>query len=186
MELPDDIPRTHLPLADAAQLLDTVVQLGAHDPTRAPGQDVPADLKPAWHAFLEQRHSPRAVADPAAAGAPEVQAFRDHVFALMTTVPDATTLAQAPTLERWCVIRDRQDCRLIGRVRGHPILRENARATTSALFRLAAADGWARTWSRIYHLLDPDPSFFLDLQRDERLQADTELVWEMMPTASRN
>lgn len=179
MELPEDIPRAHLPLAEAFENLDTAVHMSADGTTT---KQIPRALQPAWRTFFQTMYgTDTPFITPETTPAGSVQAFRDHIFALMTAVPDATTLAQAPTLERWCVIRDRQNCRLIGRVRGHPILRENARATTSALFRIAAADGWARTWSRIYRLLDPDPSFFLDLQRDERLQADTEIVWEMMP-----
>lgn len=186
MDLPDDIPRAHLPLSDAAELLDTALQLGAHDPTSGREPAVPPDLAPAFYTFLAHRHGPRAIAHPAAAGPPEVQAFRDHVFALMTTVPDAATLARAPTLTRWCPVRTHKECMLIGRVNGHPALRENARTLTSQLFRIAPAEGWARTWSRIYRLIDPDPAFFIELQRDRRLPPTAEIVWEMMPASSRH
>lgn len=39
---------------------------------------------------------------------------------------------------------------------------------------------WARTWSRIYRMTAPDPGFFLDLQRDKRLQHDAEIEWDIM------
>lgn len=181
MELPEDIPRAHLPLAEAFEDLDEAFQLYEDGMT---ARSIPLALQPAWRTFVKARHDPDSPLGPSAMGPGSVRAFRDHLFALMTTVPDAATAAAAPTLDRWCVIRSRGDCLLIGRVNGHPLLRENARATTSPLFRIAAADGWARTWSRIYRLLAPDPSFFLDLQRDDRLPPCTEIVWEMMPASS--
>lgn len=115
-----------------------------------------------------------------------VRTFRDHLFALMTTGPDAATRARAPSLDRCCVIRSRGHCLRIGGVNGHPLLRENARATTSPLIRIAAADGWARTWSRIYRLLAPATRLFLELQRGARLARDVEVVWERVPAASRH
>lgn len=115
-----------------------------------------------------------------------VRTFRDHLFALMTTGPDAATRARAPSLDRCCVIRSRGHCLRIGGVNGHPLLRENARATTSPLIRIAAADGWARTWSRIYRLLAPDPRFIREVQRDARLAPGAGVVWERMPASSRH
>ena len=181
MELPEDIPRAHLPLVEAFEDLDEAFHVYQDGMT---ARNIPVALQPAWRSFLSARHD--TPDSPSAMGPGSVRAFRDHLFSLMTTAPEAATRARAPTLDRWCVIRSRGDCLLIGRVNGHPLLRENARATTSPLFRIAAADGWARTWSRIYRLLAPDPSFFLDLQRDDRLPPCTEIVWEMMPTPSRH
>jgi hypothetical protein len=63
-------------------------------------------------------------------------------------LPDA-----APLLDEWRIIEvDGHDLHLVGRVSGHPHLREGARAVTSRLLWLDPSERWARTWSRLYRL----------------------------------
>lgn len=70
-------------------------------------------------------------------------AFCDHVEGLTEAEPDAATLGSAPRLNRWSAIIDRDAVCLLGRVTGHPRLREGASARTSPVLRIAPAKGWA-------------------------------------------
>jgi len=55
-------------------------------------------------------------------------------------------------LDEWRPIRIGNDVHLVGFVYGHPHLRENARAITSAVQEMAPDFTWARTQNRVYQL----------------------------------
>lgn len=63
--------------------------------------------------------------------------------------PGRRTLASAPTLENWGLVRRAEYC-LGGTVYGHPSIKDGRPAVTSALWVLAPTLGYARTLSRFY------------------------------------
>lgn len=69
--------------------------------------------------------------------------------------PTAADLASAPLLERWRET-DVALTRLVGLCSGHPLL-PNGPVSTTEVWVLNAADGWARTLSRYYRLGEPAP-----------------------------
>lgn len=63
------------------------------------------------------------------------------------------TNGQSPVLQNWRIIEvDGRDQHLVGRVYGHPLLRDGARAITSPVIWIDEAAGAARTQNRHYHL----------------------------------
>lgn len=99
----------------------------------------------------------------------QLAGFCDHIETLTESKPDRGSLAAAPRLDRWCAIIGGDCAQLIGRVTGHPLLRHQARITTSPLLRIAPSEGWARTWSRYYRLGSRDKGFLYELIADGRL-----------------
>jgi len=69
--------------------------------------------------------------------------------------PTADDLANAPLLERWSE-SDIALTRLIGLCSGHPLL-PNGPVSTTEVWVMNVADGWARTLSRYYRLGKPAP-----------------------------
>lgn len=85
-------------------------------------------------------------------------------------------LSSAPLLDSWCAIVEDDVPLLVGRVSGHPHLREGARVRTSPLMNLQPKAGWARSCNRFYRLGLYDPSFLKTLQKDGRLSASAKLL----------
>lgn len=97
----------------------------------------------------------------------------DRIDTIAGTVPEPSTLADAPRIDRWCgAIVDELPV-LVGVVTGHPRLRHGARCITSPLVRIEPDKGWARTFSRYYRLGRPDRSCLTDLLAEGRLRPDT-------------
>lgn len=96
----------------------------------------------------------------------------DRIDTIAGTVPEPSTLADAPRIDRWCgaVVDDLPI--LVGVVTGHPRLRQGARCTTSPLVRIEPDEGWARTFSRFYRLGRPDRSCLTDLLAEGRMGRD--------------
>ncbi len=90
--------------------------------------------------------------------------------------PSVGELSAAPLLESWCPIVEDDVPLLVGRVSGHPHLREGARVRTSPLMNLQPKAGWARSCNRFYRLGFYDPSFLKTLQKDGRLSASAQLL----------
>ncbi|OOY02807.1 DUF6634 family protein [Thioclava sp. F28-4] len=85
-------------------------------------------------------------------------------------------LSAAPLLDSWCAIVEDAVPLLVGRVSGHPHLREGARVRTSPVMNLRPSQGWARSCNRFYRLGLYDPSFLKTLQKDGRLSASAKLL----------
>ncbi|OOY27842.1 hypothetical protein BMI90_11615 [Thioclava sp. L04-15] len=79
--------------------------------------------------------------------------------------PSVGELSAAPLLESWCPIVEDDVPLLVGRVSGHPHLREGARVRTSPL-----------SCNRFYRLGSHDPSFLTTLQEDGRITASAKLL----------
>ncbi|TNE82845.1 MAG: hypothetical protein EP337_18090 [Rhodobacteraceae bacterium] len=90
--------------------------------------------------------------------------------------PSIEDLETAPLLGSWCAIVEDEVPLLVGRVSGHPHLREGARVRTSPLMNLRPNEGWARSCNRFYRLGFYDPSFLKTLQKDGRLSASAQLL----------
>lgn len=60
-------------------------------------------------------------------------------------------LEGAPLIDDWVVAGDAEPC-LIGRVTGHPTIRDGRLISTSLLLAISVQEGWARTLSRFYRL----------------------------------
>ncbi|MAQ39280.1 MAG: hypothetical protein CMO21_18910 [Thioclava sp.] len=90
--------------------------------------------------------------------------------------PSIGELSAAPLLDSWCAIVEDAVPLLVGRVSGHPHLREGARVRTSPLMNLQPKAGWARSCNRFYRLGLYDPSFLKTLQKDGRLSASAKLL----------
>ena len=70
-------------------------------------------------------------------------------------IPTETELAEAPVLTAWALVEAGAGLhRLVGSVRGHPIL-GTGWCTTSVVLALDPGRAWARTVSRMYRLADP-------------------------------
>jgi hypothetical protein len=67
------------------------------------------------------------------------------------TLPDRTTLAEAPLLHRWHFVQ-RPGLALSGSVHGHLNMTDGKTAVTSEVFALDQDRRWARTLSRYYAL----------------------------------
>jgi hypothetical protein len=65
--------------------------------------------------------------------------------------PTRAEIVGAPMLDWWSIGVRPVGC-LIGAAHGHPVLREQSRIVTSALFAIDTSRGFARTYSRFYKL----------------------------------
>ncbi|WGT51385.1 DUF6634 family protein [Thioclava nitratireducens] len=90
--------------------------------------------------------------------------------------PSIDDLETAPLLGSWCAIVEDEVPLLVGRVSGHPHLREGARVRTSPLMSLRPNERWARSCNRFYRLGSHDPSFLTTLQEDGRITASAKLL----------
>jgi len=167
---PDDIFDPHRPLQQPVDDLRTALHLGEVQDDRALARTMPDVLGGLFRLHALEGGQPEQPLRDALA------AFCDHVEALTAAEPDTATLAAAPRIDRWSAILHRDAVCLIGRVTGHPRLREGARATTSPILRIAPAAGWARTWSRTYRLGREDRTFLFEVIADGRLPPTTERV----------
>ncbi|OOY21943.1 hypothetical protein BMI86_05235 [Thioclava sp. DLFJ5-1] len=90
--------------------------------------------------------------------------------------PSIGELSAAPLLDSWCAIVEDAVPLLVGRVSGHPHLREGARVRTSPLMNLQSNEGWARSCNRFYRLGARDEGFFETLKRDGRLSPSVQFL----------
>lgn len=102
--------------------------------------------------------------------------FLTWVVELSRLRPSIADLESAPLLDPWCPIVEDDVPLLVGRVSGHPHLREGARVRTSPLMNLRPSQGWARSCNRFYRLGSYDPSFLRTLHEDGRLSANVQLL----------
>ncbi len=63
-------------------------------------------------------------------------------------------LDDAPLIEDWVITGAFAPC-LIGRVTGHPTVRDGRLVHTSVLIAISVREGWARTLNRFYQLGRP-------------------------------
>jgi hypothetical protein len=87
------------------------------------------------------------------------QAVRDGLRAAAEIrngkLPSPADLAAAPILTHWALTEDGSGLpRLVGVVRGHPLL-GSGWCTTSTVLAMAPDATWARTVSRLYRLDEP-------------------------------
>lgn len=64
----------------------------------------------------------------------------------------------------------------MGRVNGHPLLRDDARTRTSPVLRISEDGSWARSFSRVYALGCHDLSLFREMKSDGVLPNLTKLL----------
>lgn len=105
-----------------------------------------------------------------------VREYLDHLNRLHVMQPTQAQLNKAPKLDRWCAVFYGDAPLLLGRVTGHPVLREGARARTSPLFQIAPDRSWARTRSRVYELRDHFPGTLHERKSDRVIPADVRLI----------
>jgi hypothetical protein len=104
---PDTIRRSHMPLADAVDQLTVDIDLARQDSTWWKRHQPPHILRTLIRDF-EVSHTAKQFDDGTSGSFTEIaEAFCAYAHELSVSVPDAATLAAAPLLDRWCVLRDR-------------------------------------------------------------------------------
>ncbi|WP_372921563.1 DUF6634 family protein [Roseovarius sp.] len=102
--------------------------------------------------------------------------FCNNLLELSMMEPDPTIIWCAPLLNSWCAITSEDYVRLLGRVSGHPRLREHARIRTSPLLHLSSDRSWARSYNRFYTLGQHDTSMFFRVISDGLIPSSTNLI----------
>jgi len=177
MPFPSSIPRAHTPVADAVDALENDLQVCKERSEVWSYDRVPACLQGFIEEFWKSRWTKAPEGQPAVADAAE--AFCGYVIDLAMRLPAKEELQAAPIIDHWCALRSNlavgiHPC-LIGYVTGHPRLRNGARTITSTLIRVEPADGWARTWNRLYRLGAGNDAIFHDLVRGRKLPPAAEI-----------
>ena len=177
MPFPLTVPRAHIPLADAVEALENDLQVCKESFEVWSYDRVPSFLQGFIEEFCKSLWTKAPEGQPAVADAAE--AFCGYVIDQAMRLPAKEELLAAPIIDQWCALRSNlaagiHPC-LIGYVTGHPRLRNGARTITSTLIRVEPADGWARTWNRLYRLGAGGDAIFHDMVRERKLPRAVEI-----------